>query len=128
MILKGSENLDTALTPDGDFLLGSNGLPVKIYDVKEILQKILIKLTTKKRSFIYDKDFGSDLYKLRDASLDNDSLKKEAEIIIKEILYDVPQAKFTDLSLEILENEEIKIQFNIFLEINNKNETLVVKV
>lgn len=128
MILKGSENLDTALTPDGDFLLGSNGLPVKIYDVKEILQKILIKLTTRKRSFIYDKDFGSDLYKLRDASLDNDSLKKEAEIIIKEILYDVPQAKFTDLSLEILENEEKKIQFNIFLEINNKNETLVVKV
>lgn len=127
-MLKGSENLDTALTPDGDFLLGNNGLPVKIFDVKEILQKVLIKLTTRKGSFIYNENLGSDLYRLRDTSLDNDTLKKEAELIVKEILYDVPQAKFKDLSLEILENEEKKIQFNISLEINNKNETLVVKV
>lgn len=127
-MLKGSENLDTALTPDGDFRLGSNGLPVKISDVKEILQKVLIKLTTKKGSFIYDENFGSNLYKLRDITLNSEILKKEAEIIIKEILYDIPQAKFKDLSLEILENEEKKIQFNILLEINNKNETLVVKV
>ena len=120
--------MDTALTPDGDFLIGKNGLPVKISDIKEILQKILIKLTTRKGSFIYNENLGSDLYRLRDTSLDNDTLKKEAELIVKEILYDVPQAKFKDLSLEILENEEKKIQFNISLEINNKNETLVVKV
>ena len=127
-MLKGSENLDTALTPDGDFLLRSNGLPIKISDVKEILQKLLIKLTTRKGSFIYDENFGSNLYKLRDITLNSETLKKEAEIIIKENLYDIPQAKFKDLSLEILGNEEKSIQFNILLEINNKNETLVVKV
>ena len=59
--------MDTALSPDGDYILGENGIPVKIYDTKELLQKILIKLTTKIGSFIYDTNLGSDLNTLKDA-------------------------------------------------------------
>ncbi len=123
------DKLDTAISADGDFVLGSNGLPIKIKDEEEILQKILIRLTTKMGSFIYQKNLGSDLYKLRDLEADDEILKEEAKVIVKKVLFDVPQAELDDLFLEQIENEENKkIKFTIFFLINNKNKTLVVKV
>lgn len=123
------DKLDTAISADGDFVLGSNGLPIKIKDEEEILQKILIRLTTKMGSFIYQKNLGSDLYKLRDLEADDEILKEEAKVIVKKVLFDVPQAELDDLFLEHIENEENKkIKFTIFFLINNKNKTLVVKV
>ena len=75
--------MDTALSPDGDYILGENGIPVKIYDTKELLQKILIKLTTKIESFIYDTSLGSDLYTLKDAEDSEDIIKQKANVIVK---------------------------------------------
>ena len=53
--------MDTALSPDGDYILGENGIPVKIYDTKELLQKILIKKTTKILRFSYDTNHDSNI-------------------------------------------------------------------
>ncbi len=123
------KKLDTAISADGDFVLGNNGLPIKITDEEEILQKIFIRLITKMGSFIYQKSLGSDLYKLRDLVADDEIIKEEAKVIVKKVLFDVPQAELNDLSLEHIENEENKkLKFTIFFLINNKNKTLVVKV
>ena len=123
------KKLDTAISADGDFVLGNNGLPIKITDEEEILQKIFIRLITKMGSFIYQKSLGSDLYKLRDLVADDEIIKEEAKVIVKKVLFDVPQAELDDLSLEHIENEENKkLKFTIFFLINNKNKTLVVKV
>ena len=83
--------MDTAISADGDFILGNNGLPIKITDEEEILQKIFIRLITKMGSFIYQKSLGSDLYKLRDLVADDEIIKEEAKIIVKKVLFDVPQ-------------------------------------
>ena len=124
--------MDTALSPDGDYILGENGIPVKIYDTKELLQKILIKLTTKIGSFIYDTNLGSDLYTLKDTEDCKEIIKQKASVIIKKILFTIPQAKLEDIDVEYInennENSVKKLNFEIFLIINNKKEKLVVKV
>ena len=56
--------MDTAIS-NGDFMLDSNGIPISIYGIQEILQRALIRLTVRKGSFIYDTNLGSDLYKLK---------------------------------------------------------------
>ncbi len=124
--------MDTALSPDGDYILGENGIPVKIYDTKELLQKILIKLTTKIGSFIYDTNLGSDLYTLKDAEDSEEIIKQKANVIVKKILCNVPQAELKNVEIQYInENDENSVktlEFKIFLIINKKTETLVVKV
>lgn len=120
------------MSPDGNFILGENGLPVKIYDTKEILQKILIKLTTKINSFIYDTALGSELYTLKDLDESESVIRQKASVIVKKVLCSVPQAELKNLELEYInknnENSVKSLKFTIYLLINNKNETLVVKV
>ncbi len=124
--------MDTALSPDGDYILGENGIPVKIYDTKELLQKILIKLTTKIGSFIYDTNLGSDLYTLKDAEDSEEIIKQKANVIVKKILCNVPQSELKNIEIKhINENDENSVktlEIKIFLIINKKTETLVVKV
>lgn len=124
--------MDTALSPDGDYILGENGIPVKIYDTKELLQKILIKLTTKIGSFIYDTNLGSDLYTLKDAEDSEEIIKQKANVIVKKILCNLPQSELKNVEIQYInENDENSVktlEIKIFLIINKKTEILVVKV
>ena len=121
--------MDTLLTPDGDFELGENGLPKKIEDTKEILQKVLISLTVKKGSFIYQKNLGSELYKVKSIDSNSQSIKEEAEIEIKKIICKIPQLKFKSVSVEHITNSLQKtLKFTVSLIINNNEETMVVKI
>ncbi len=59
--------MDTLLK-DGDFFLDERGRPVAVQGVDELIQRALLRLTTKKGAFALDTALGSELYRLRGSS------------------------------------------------------------
>ena len=108
--------MDTALK-DGDFYLGTTGKPIVISGIKELLQRVLIRLTVKKGSFIYDKNLGSNLYTLKNTNKD---IKNQAIIMVKEALVDIREIEVDDISVKFTDNSE-NLKLNVLLSINNNN-------
>lgn len=113
--------MDTALS-NGNFLLDSRGIPFLISGVKELLQRALIRLSIKKGSFIYDRDFGSNLYKLKG---DTGNIQKSALNIVRETLSVMPEIFVENVSVR-LSNSNEDLSLNILLYIKNKKEELEV--
>lgn len=113
--------MDTALK-DGDFYLGTTGKPIAISGIKELLQRVLIRLTVKKGSFIYDKDLGSDLYTLKNTNKD---IKNQAIIMIKEALADMRKIEVEDISIKFTDSSE-NLKLNVLLSINNNKEEVEI--
>ena len=55
--------MDTLLV-HGDHYRDSRGLPTVIYDLQELVQRALIRLSLKKGNFILDPALGSELHRL----------------------------------------------------------------
>lgn len=87
--------MDTAIA-NGDFLLDDRGRPLAITGMQEILQRILIRLTVKKGSFIFDPDLGSNLYTLKTSGL---SAKGDALKLVREALQDMKGISVENVSL-----------------------------
>ena len=120
---KGVQNLDTALY-NGDFLLDNRNRMVEISGIDEFLQKVSIILSVRKGSFCYDRNFGSELYKLRNYE---DHLEDRAKMLAEEALYDLDYVKVNSVEVEIdSENDEITLTLHLI--IDGENYDLEVKV
>lgn len=115
--------MDTALS-NGDFLRDTRNLPIQISDVQEILQRVLIRLNVKKGSFIYDKNLGSDLYKL---SANTRNLQNKAKAIVIEALRPIKEVLVLNVVTKLTNlGEDMEIHVN--LAVNEKNEEVVISV
>lgn len=118
--------MDTALN-NGDFLLSSNGHPVVIADVEELLQRALIRLCVKKGSFIYDRNLGSELYKLRAYYSNGETLKEMAKRKVIEALKPIWQLSVENVEISRTNGTE-RLLLNISLKANDKFANLEVKI
>ena len=107
------QNLDTALY-DGDFLLSNRNRLVKISGIEEVLQKVFIILSVKKGSFCYDRNFGSEIYKLKNYE---DHLEERAKMLVEQALYNLDYVKVTDVDVENdLENDDITLTLHLIID------------
>lgn len=114
--------MDTAIS-NGDFMLDSNGIPISIYGIQEILQRALIRLTVRKGSFIYDTNLGSDLYKLKKTASTN--IKSRALSMVKEALKPMSNVLVDDVSTEFINSSE-NLKLNVVLRVNNNKKEMEV--
>ena len=113
--------MDTAIN-NGDFLIDSRNRPFLISDKEEILQQVLIRLTVKKGSFIYDPNLGSRLYEVKSFRGD---IKNKVLSIVKEAVS--PIAKVVVDDIELINNEE-NINLKVFLSIKDKKREVEIKL
>ena len=85
--------MDTAIS-NGDFICDSKGIPVELTGYDELLQRVLIRLTVKKGSFIYDTSLGSRLYTLKST---DGNLKERALSLVREALVDISEVIVDDV-------------------------------
>lgn len=105
--------MDTALS-EGDFLINSKGHPISIDGASELIQQALIRLSVKKGSFTYDKELGSNLYKLKTSYKNDTELKQAILIYAKEALEPMKNVKITGLSIEHQnDGENLEITFEL---------------
>ena len=114
--------MDTAIS-NGDFMLDSNGIPISIYGIQEILQRALIRLTVRKGSFIYDTNLGSDLYELKKTTSTN--IKSRALSMVKEALKPMSNVLVDDVSTEFINSSE-NLKLNVVLRVNNNKKEMEV--
>ena len=114
--------MDTALK-DGDFLCDARGFPAEVGGVDEILQQIMIRLTVKKGSFVYDRTLGSELHTL-DASDEN--IENRAIVLVKEALHGVSGATVKSVSAEIVDASVIKLYISVLINDELHNVTVTV--
>ncbi len=115
--------MDTALS-NGDFLVNSQGRPISISGVQEILQRVLITLSVRKGSFIYDVNLGSDLHKLK---YTNANLQYKAFLIVKEALSNIPEVKVENVKIDLYNDNE-NMDLTVFLSVNNQLEEVAIKI
>lgn len=118
--------MDTALN-NGDFLLTSNGHPVQICDIEELLQRALIRLCVKKGSFIYDRNLGSELYKLRAYYSDGNTLREMAKRKVVEAIKPIEQLSVENVTISQSGGSD-RLLLNIDLKADDKFANLEVKI
>ena len=88
--------MDTLLT-HGDHATDARGIPVSITGTDELLQRVLLRLIVRRGSFKYDKDLGSELYRL---SRDTSSATRRAALsYVREALSTLPQLSVVDVDI-----------------------------
>ncbi len=118
--------MDTALN-NGDFLTRSNGQPICINNIEELLQRALIRLCVKKGSFIYDRELGSELYKLRSSYSNGTTLKEMAFRKVVEALKPISQLSVLGVDISS-SNQGDKLLLNVNLKADNTTANLEVSV
>lgn len=114
--------MDTALL-NGEFDLGSRGMPYLISGLSELMQRTAISLKVKRASYIYSRELGSELGKVKDVE---DALHSRAELLAREAIADVAQTRLSNLKASIDENGKIKITLDISL--NDESGTVEVTI
>lgn len=115
--------MDTAIS-SGDFLCDAKGYPIEISGYDEILQRVLIQLTVKKGSFIYDKSLGSRLYTLKAT---DGNLKERALSLVQEALINVSEVTVDDVRT-ILTNNGENLELTVTLSINDEKKDVVMTI
>jgi len=89
-------------------------LPVNINGVDELLQRAIFRLNFKKGSFLYDKNLGSELYKL-DKTKSTAELKAEALMLGRKALEEMSEIDISKVEIEKneLDPETVKLIFYI---------------
>lgn len=70
---------------NGDIATETNGSPVKVYGIDELIQQAVICITVPKGSYIYDRNLGSQCHRLKDGFSPEDIFKLEQ--FINESIY-----------------------------------------
>ena len=115
--------MDTAIS-NGDFICDSKGVPVELTGYDELLQRVLIRLTVKKGSFIYDTSLGSRLYTLKAS---DGNIKERALSLVREALIDISEVVVEDV-LTTLTNDGENLELNVILSVNNEEKDVVITI
>ena len=115
--------MDTAIS-NGDFICDSKGVPVELTGYDELLQRVLIRLTVKKGSFIYDTSLGSRLYTLKAT---DGNIKERALSLVREALIDISEVVIEDV-LTTLTNDGENLELTVILSVNNKEKDVVITI
>lgn len=107
--------MDTAIN-NGDFLLNSNSRPYLISQPEEIIQQVLIRLTVKKGSFIYDPSLGSKLYTLKSS---HGNIKNRVLSIVREALSPIPHVVVDNVDVSLNDDGE-SLDLKVFMSIEDK--------
>lgn len=109
---------------DGDFVCDSRGYPIEVSNYDELLQRVLIQLTVKKGSFVYDNSLGSRLYTLKSGDI---NIKERALSLIREALFDINEIIVNDVSVKLTNGGE-NLELTINLSMNNEEKAVVIKI
>ncbi len=115
--------LDTAIS-SGDFICDSKGYLIELSGYDELLQRILIRLTIKQGSFVYDTSLGSRLYTLKPTDI---NIKNRALSMIREALADVTEVIVDDV-YTALTNEGENLELTVMLSINDTEKDVVITI
>lgn len=115
--------LDTAIS-NGDFLCNSRGTPIELAGYEELLQRVLIRLTVKKGSFVYDKSLGSRLYTLKAT---DGKIKGRALALAREALIEVPEVTVDDVKIALTNGGE-NLELTVILAVNNTEKEVVMTI
>ena len=114
--------MDTAIS-NADFLLDGRGRPVVISGMQEILQRVLIRLTIQKGSFIYDPDLGSRLFTLKSTRGD---IKQQAINLVREALSPMTEVTVEDVVIDRVGEENLSMK--VILSTNNETGEVAIKL
>ena len=115
--------MDTAIS-NGDFICDSKGLPFELTGYDELLQRVLIRLTVKKGSFIYDTSLGSRLYTLKAT---DGNIKERALSLVREALINISEVVVEDV-LTTLTNDGENLELTVILSVNNEEKDVVITI
>lgn len=115
--------MDTAVS-NGDFLCNSKGTPINLAGYEELLQRVLIRLTVKKGSFVYDKSLGSRLYTLKAT---DGNIKERALALVREALIEIPEVAVNDVKIA-LTNDKESLELTVILAVNNTEKEVVMTI
>lgn len=115
--------MDTALS-NGDFLCDSRGFPVQISGNDELLQQALIRISVRNGSFAYNRNLGSELYKL---NIYSENVADKAKVLIEEALNDMKNVLVKDVFAELSE-DETNLILNITLALNGELKDVVITI
>ena len=107
--------MDTLLK-NGQHALSKSGLPIQISGAEKILQQISIRLAIRKGSFPYNKDLGSELYKLRTST--DEATQREAFSYVQEALRDMKDVEVISVKCSFVEQDTLAVKVSISF--NNK--------
>lgn len=113
--------MDTYLD-NGDMQFDLLGDVKKISGLREIIQRINIRLKVKKGSFPYNPDLGSEISSLDINNLDNIKIKA----LIEDALSDIDQVTVVDVEKMVDYKEKI-LYLTVYLNISNETVLLEVK-
>ena len=99
------------VSPKGDFTRTTN--------INVILTSWNNILLTPKRSYIWDPDYGSDLYKMVFEPADNETVEKIKDEVATQIMIYDDRAKITNIDVTFLSNLK---GFNVSLDVNYMGE------
>lgn len=115
--------MDTAVS-NGDFLCNSKGTPINLAGYEELLQRVMIRLTVKKGSFVYDKSLGSRLYTLK---VTDGNIKERALALVREALIEIPEVAVNDVKIA-LTNDKESLELTVILAVNNTEKEVVMTI
>ena len=115
--------MDTAIS-NGDFVCNSKGYPLTLTGYDELLQRVLIRLSVKKGSFVYDSSLGSRLYTLKISDI---NIKERALSLVQEALADISEVVVEGVRTN-LTNDGENLELTVIMSINNKEKDVVITI
>ena len=97
---------------EGDYIVDDNGSMSKIYSIDEACQRVRFILSTKKESFVYNRELGADFSPVLDGYFDEVYGSKLAEQLCREALVDYDDISIEGVSLAI-NNGEYRLNMRV---------------
>jgi len=97
--------MDTLLY-QGDHATDARGIPVAITGAQELIQRALLRLGIRRGSFAYDRNLGSELYRLSHDT--SSATHRAARSYVQEALIPLPELMIGDIDCKI-ERDRMRI-------------------
>ncbi len=103
------------LIENGDMVMGRNGDPEMVSGLKELIQRVMIRLSVKRGSFPYDQELGSCLAQLDLSQTDEFTLLAA----VREALSDLKEVTVSGIEKTVDRDEQI-LYLTVYLSVNGK--------
>ncbi len=97
----------------GDFDVNTSGYIEEVYSVDEACQRVRFILTTKRRSFIYNRDFGADFSLLFESNGSEEEKNKLAELLCREALAEQKEISVENVTAENIGGGKYRLKMNV---------------